>query len=299
LHFCSHRAAVASSGDRNAGNHIEPGLWNIVSVACLGAVHIDGRSKSGLWIFCLKCLRGPIRHRATPYFLAVGADFKIVIDRRHILLANVRRQVSLAGGNGESQKTGVKALGMLCCQHPLCLNAELRTTLLETCACQRLTARPCSRLFPRGPVPLHIALAFLLASSGAYFCRGSECRKSYRAGALENCFCGLMRGVQFDGRGKSGLWIFSLEGLRGPIQHRATPYFLAGGVAFKIDIGRRHIIKANVPGQVSPLAFGTKGCSAADVPKVPQAWGLAAPARSASFVFWTSKWHLFLNLSIK
>jgi len=39
----------------------------------------------------------------------------------------------------------------------------------------------------------------------------------------------------------------------------------------------------NVPGQVSPLAFGTKGCSAADVPKVPQAWGLAEPARSNIF----------------
>jgi len=29
---------------------------------------------------------------------------------------------------------------------------------------------------------------------------------------------------------------------------------------------------ANVPDDGSPLAFGTKGCSAADVPKVPQAW---------------------------
>ena len=43
-----------------------------------------------------------------------------------ILFANVRRQVSLAGGAGGSQKMGVKALGMLCCQHPLCLNAESR-----------------------------------------------------------------------------------------------------------------------------------------------------------------------------
>jgi len=40
----------------------------------------------------------------------------------------------------------------------------------------------------------------------------------------------------------------------------------------------------NVPGQVSPLAFGTKGCSAADVPKVPKAWGLTEPARSAFYL---------------
>jgi len=38
-------------------------------------------------------------------------------------LANVPRQVSLAGGVGGSQKMGVKALGLLCCQQALCLNA--------------------------------------------------------------------------------------------------------------------------------------------------------------------------------
>ena len=43
-----------------------------------------------------------------------------------ILLANVRRQVSLAGGAAGSQKMGVKAHGMLFCQHPLCLNADPR-----------------------------------------------------------------------------------------------------------------------------------------------------------------------------
>jgi len=32
------------------------------------------------------------------------------------------------------------------------------------------------------------------------------------------------------------------------------------------------VFLANVPDDRSPLAFGTKGCSAADVPKVPQAW---------------------------
>ena len=56
-------------------------------------------------------------------------------------LANVRRQVSLAGGNGGSQRMGVKALGMLCCQHPLCLNAESRKPLLESWNGQRLAAR--------------------------------------------------------------------------------------------------------------------------------------------------------------
>jgi len=39
---------------------------------------------------------------------------------------NVRRQVSLAGGEDGSQKRGVKTLGMLFFQHPLCLNAEPR-----------------------------------------------------------------------------------------------------------------------------------------------------------------------------
>jgi hypothetical protein len=33
-----------------------------------------------------------------------------------------------------------------------------------------------------------------------------------------------------------------------------------------------HFSLPNVPDDGSPLAFGTKGCSAADVPKVPQAW---------------------------
>ena len=55
---------------------------------------------------------------------------------------NVRRQVSLAGGAGEPQRMGVKALGMPCCQHPLCLNAEPRHPPLESGVGQRLTARP-------------------------------------------------------------------------------------------------------------------------------------------------------------
>ena len=42
---------------------------------------------------------------------------------------------------------------------------------------------------------------------------------------------------------------------------------------------------ANVPGQVSPLAFGIRGCSAAEMPKVPKAWGLTAPVCSHLFLF--------------
>jgi len=30
--------------------------------------------------------------------------------------------------------------------------------------------------------------------------------------------------------------------------------------------------RSNVPDHLLPLAFGTKACSAGDVPKVPQAW---------------------------
>ena len=42
----------------------------------------------------------------------------------------------------------------------------------------------------------------------------------------------------------------------------------------------RGINSANVPDDLLPLAFGTKGCSAADVPKVPKAWELSASACS-------------------
>jgi len=41
----------------------------------------------------------------------------------HISASNVRRQVSLAGGKGESQATGAKALGLLFSQQALCLSA--------------------------------------------------------------------------------------------------------------------------------------------------------------------------------
>jgi hypothetical protein len=40
-----------------------------------------------------------------------------------IFWANLPRQVSLAGGAGESSETGAKALGLLFCQQALCLSA--------------------------------------------------------------------------------------------------------------------------------------------------------------------------------
>jgi len=40
----------------------------------------------------------------------------------------------------------------------------------------------------------------------------------------------------------------------------------------------------NVRGEVSLLAFGTKACSAGDVPKVPKGQGLAPPPRWAFLV---------------
>jgi hypothetical protein len=72
-----------------------------------------------------------------------------------------------------------------------------------------------------------------------------------------------------------------LEALRGPNRHRITPYSVAGIVAFKMVCCWSHIFLANVPGQVSPLAFGADPVSAGSVTKVPKAWGLTAPARSA------------------
>jgi len=39
---------------------------------------------------------------------------------------------------------------------------------------------------------------------------------------------------------------------------------------------KRNFFLPNVPDHLPPLAFGTKGCSAADVPKVPKAWWLSA-----------------------
>jgi len=63
-----------------------------------------------------------------------------------------------------------------------------------------------------------------------------------------------------------------------PDTENTTPPTIANDVAIK---EKSFISFPNVPGQVSPLAFGTKGCFAADVPKVPKAWGLTASARSA------------------
>jgi len=69
-----------------------------------------------------------------------------------------------------------------------------------------------------------------------------------------------------------GSGIHLLAGLRGPNRLGITPYSLAVAVAFKRRRRWSHIFLANVRDDRSPLAFGTKGCSAADVPKVPQAW---------------------------
>jgi len=46
---------------------------------------------------------------------------------------------------------------------------------------------------------------------------------------------------------------------------------------------RSDIFSANVRCHLPPLAFGTKGCSAADVPKVPKAWWLGGQPRSDYF----------------
>ena len=51
---------------------------------------------------------------------AVGNRIK---TRSFIFLANVRRQVSLAGGVSGSPVTGAKALGLLCSSQALCLSA--------------------------------------------------------------------------------------------------------------------------------------------------------------------------------
>jgi len=48
---------------------------------------------------------------------------KINKTREIIFLANVPRQVSLAGGAGGSQKMGAKALGLLFALQALCLSA--------------------------------------------------------------------------------------------------------------------------------------------------------------------------------
>ena len=66
---------------------------------------------------------------------------------------------------------------------------------------------------------------------------------------------------------------------------RITPYSSAEIARFKMGCRRSHIFLANVRGEVSLLAFGTKACPAGDVPKVPKGQGLARPLRSAYFCF--------------
>ena len=107
----------------------------------------------------------------------------------YICLPNVPRQVSLAGGARGSQRMGVKALGMLFCQHPLCLSGGTSnwcSSKLPTG--QRLTARACSQYCFRRSMRRGIPLAFLSASGGPWQSRCWESWKSYQAEALEYCF---------------------------------------------------------------------------------------------------------------
>jgi len=58
-------------------------------VAEIVAVRRGGRRNLGLWIYFSGGLRGPDRHRITPYSLALSMAFKMGYRRRHIFLANV------------------------------------------------------------------------------------------------------------------------------------------------------------------------------------------------------------------
>jgi len=65
------------------------------------------------------------------------------------------------------------------------------------------------------------------------------------------------------------------------------------------DVGSGQVFFANVPGQVSPLAFGMTPAREAEkagvMTKVPQAWGLTAPARSAYLFCHSSKLEPFYS----
>ena len=127
--------------------------WNIFAVARSLAVRRSARSNLGLWIFLVAGLRGPDRHRITPYSLAVGVAFKIDYRRRHIFLANVPRQVSLAGGSSGSNASGAKALGLLFCPQALCLSGGTSNRCSSKLPTgQRLTARACSHISFHSPL---------------------------------------------------------------------------------------------------------------------------------------------------
>ena len=123
IEICLLEAGGSKRGGGKTGNHFRPRLWHIFAVARISAVRLGGRSNLGLWIFLLPGLRGPDRHRVTPYSLAWCVAFKMRCRRRHMFLANVPRQVSLAGAADGSQAWGAKALGLLFCQQALCLSA--------------------------------------------------------------------------------------------------------------------------------------------------------------------------------
>jgi len=73
-----------------------------------------------------------------------GEEGVHIDDGWFILSANVPRQVSLAGGAGGSNASGVKALGLLFCQQALCLSGGTSNlAFIETPDGQRLTGRVC------------------------------------------------------------------------------------------------------------------------------------------------------------
>ena len=136
-------------------------------------------------------------------------SYSIPARMQAIFWANVRRQVSLAGGKGGSQEPGAKALGLFCSSQALCLSAELRQTPLESWIGQRLTARPCSHIFVRGPASRGFPLACrsgsegsipassfwnILFSGGLWQARGWGNRKSFHAAPLEYFCCGMKSG---------------------------------------------------------------------------------------------------------
>ena len=76
--------------------------------------------------------------------VATVSIWKAKVDRRDYSLANVPRQVSLAGGAGGSQASGAKALGLLCSSQALCRSGGMSnwcSSKLPTG--QRLTGRAC------------------------------------------------------------------------------------------------------------------------------------------------------------
>ena len=62
-------------------------------------------------------------------------------------------------------------------------------------------------------------------------------------------------------------------------------YFNAAASRIERETTQDSFDFSNVPDHLLPLAFGTKACSAGDVPKVPKAWELSASVCSDCFFF--------------